>query len=198
MIKNVIFDYGNTLVRFYPDEIIRSFGVAESGNAALLERVLFDRVYWDRLDDGSLSQEDFKSQVRKNLPFELHSLSDKICDEWITALPPVEGMHELAQKLKSNGCKLYILSNISEHFAKNYKKIPLFDIFDGLVFSGEIKLAKPDIRIFEHILNKYSLSANECVFVDDNEKNISAAKQCNINAYLFDNAKNAEEFILSL
>ncbi|HZZ76017.1 MAG TPA: HAD-IA family hydrolase, partial [Puia sp.] len=49
-------------------------------------------------------------------------------------------------------------------------------LFDGIVISGEEKLIKPDKKIFEVMLNRYQLEAENALFIDDNINNILAAK----------------------
>ena len=72
----------------------------------------------------------------------------------------------------------------------------LLSEFDGLVFSAPIHMVKPERRIFEHLLEKYSLEPKECTFIDDNADNIAAAKEIDINTYLFDgDAQRLREFI---
>ncbi len=62
----------------------------------------------------------------------------------------------------------------------------LFALFDGLVFSGPVGLAKPDRAIFEHLLNHHGLDAQECVFINDTSRNIIACEAVGIHGILFD------------
>ena len=72
----------------------------------------------------------------------------------------------------------------------------LFSLFDGLVFSGPIGMIKPSREIFEHLLEKYSLDAKECIFIDDSELNINGAKAAGLNTYRFDgNADKLREYL---
>ena len=99
-------------------------------------------------------------------------------------------MKELIFDLKKSGKKLYLLSNISCGFAESYRDTKwiaeILDLFDGLVFSGPIGIVKPSAEIFEHLLCKYDLKAEECLFIDDSQKNINGAMAAGINGYLFD------------
>ena len=99
-------------------------------------------------------------------------------------------MEKLVADLKKTGAKLYVLSNVSIGFANTYKDVPwireLFSHFDGIILSGTIGLAKPGKEVFEHLLAKFDLNAEECLFIDDSAKNIEAAKALGINGYLFD------------
>lgn len=196
MIKNVIFDYGNTVIQFIPKNIVKHFGVENEDDVDLLTEKLFDRKYWDKFDDGSLSQYDFKNAVIKEIPDKLKVKAIEICDNWVWALPYIDGMDELIKKLKKDGYKIYLLSNISQYFADNSKSIEIFKYFDGLVFSAEILMVKPNKEIFEHLLEKYCLKREECVFIDDNESNVKAAESLGIRSLLFDgDKKRAEAFI---
>ncbi len=189
MIRHVVFDFGNVLARFEPKEMVLRF---ESDPQAieLLTEVVFDRLYWDRADDGTITDEETKAAVCARLPQHLHDTACRLYDEWPSLLPPIEGMCELVEELKNRGYGLYLLSNISNKFADEYRQIPwlctLFDRFDGLVFSAPIKLTKPHRAIFEHLLTRFDLRAEECVFIDDSEKNIAGCEAVGMHGVLFD------------
>jgi 2-haloacid dehalogenase len=83
----------------------------------------------------------------------------------------------LLRKLKEK-YKLYGLTNWSaETFPIVFNRYPFFTLFDGIVISGEEKLIKPDKKIFELMLERYHLEAKNALFIDDNVKNIHAAKE---------------------
>ena len=163
--------------------------VADGQDRKLLEEVVFDRQYWDLLDRGDISDEALKAKVRTRLPERLHAAADRIYDHWIENLIPIEGMEELIRKIKQTGAGVYLLSNISQGFAKTYMTIPhineVLSLFDGFVFSGTVHLAKPDLSIFRYLLDRYSLEPKTALFIDDNEKNIFAAKKIGLQTYRF-------------
>ena len=68
----------------------------------------------------------------------------------------------------------------------------LFSYFEGIVLSAPIGLIKPDVEIFEYILNKYDLKREDCLFVDDTLINIEGAQKAGIQTYHFDG--DAEKF----
>ena len=55
-------------------------------------------------------------------------------------------------------------------------------LLDGGVFSCEEKLIKPDHAIYERIVEKYNLKPEECVFIDDSERNVIGARECGLYA----------------
>ena len=189
MVKNFIFDFGNVLAEFYPERLTAPY-VSDKETNKFVRDIVFDRLYWDKLDLGTITDEQVKEAVKERVPDELKEIACKVYDNWVNNLTPVCGMQKLIEDIHKNGKKLYLLSNISEGFAKSYCNVEwineLFGFFDGLVFSGEVNLVKPSSDIFEYVLNKYNLKREECLFIDDSEKNIDGAKNSNINGYLFD------------
>lgn len=190
MIKAYIFDFGNVLSQFYPEKLTAPY-VSDEGERKYLAGVVFSRKIWEKLDDGSYSDEDAKREICKELPEDKHEIAERIYDGWIDNMIPVPGMTELVSEIADRGEKrLYLLSNINTGFASKYGNTPwikkLLDRFDGLVFSGKLGIVKPSREIFEYLLGKYGLSADECVFIDDSEHNVLGARAVGINAYLFD------------
>ena len=189
MIKDYIFDFGNVLACFDPDELT-AVCVKDEKTRAIVRDVVFDRLYWDRLDAGTITDDEVKAGIRSRLPKELCDVACEVFDSWIYLNTPIAGMPELVKDIKEKGGRLFLLSNISIGFAENYHKNPwaskLFSLFDGLVFSGPLGITKPHKEIFEYLLNTYSLDANECIFIDDRDDNIAGAEAVGIKGYLFD------------
>lgn len=189
MIKNYIFDFGQVIVKF-DTHFMTSVYIKETKDIEKVEQVVFDRLYWDKLDAGTITDDEVKAGICSRLPEELHKSACLVYDNWYYNLPFINGIVELLSGIKANGGKLYLLSNISEGFAENYKNVmalkSLFEIFDGLVFSAPIGLTKPDKEIFDYVLAKYNLNPQETVFIDDNINNILGARASGIKGYLFD------------
>ena len=201
MIKNYIFDFGNVLAEFYPDRLTEPF-VEDEKLRKQISDVVFDRAYWDRLDDASITDDEVKAGIRSRLPDELSDIACEVYDSWIKTLTPVKGMQQLIYDIHKTDKKLYLLSNISVGFANGYQDVKwikeLFDCFDGLVFSGSIKLTKPGTEIFQHLLRTYNLKADECLFIDDNEKNVSGSETVGIKGYLFDGDEEKLRYYLGI
>lgn len=195
-IKNVIFDFGQVLVYFQTKYMVDTY-TDNLEDRKLLSEVVFDRLYWDRLDAGTISNEETVEQCKKRLPQRLHSLCEKIYYNWIYNIPEIEEMRELLKYLKSTyGVKLYLLSNISKYFSSHKDEIEILKELDGYVFSGEIGITKPSNAIFQHLLEKFNLKAEECIFVDDRIDNIEGAIRNGLNGYVFDgNAQKLKEYL---
>ena len=62
---------------------------------------------------------------------------------------------------------------------------PFLRLFDGIVVSGKVKLAKPDPAIYEHMLSEFKLNPRETLFIDDRRENVQTAWDLGINATQF-------------
>ena len=188
-IKNYIFDFGKVLVHYDPMYMTTRY-IQDPEDARLVNSVVFDRLYWDPLDDGTITDEALKAACHQRLPARLHDLADQVYDNWFFHLPFIDGMPQLAKDIKAKGGKLFLLSNISIGFAQQYHRVPafaeLFSHFDGLVFSGPLGIIKPGAEIFWHLMKQYDLKPEETVFIDDSPKNIAGAEAVDIHGYLFD------------
>ena len=87
---------------------------------------------------------------------------------------------ELLYELKKKNYSCYILSNwSSETFEGMTDEYYFLKDFDGMIISGDIKLVKPDKKIFELAIDKFNLTPNETIFIDDRIENINSAQNLN-------------------
>ncbi len=191
MIKNIVFDFGQVMIRFEPSYMVGRY-VSDKQDAALLEEVIFDRLYWDKLDAGTISDEKVINACLSRLPEKLHRYVADIYYNWIYNIPEIDGMSDLVDHIKETyGVRVFLLSNISEYFADHAGEIPVLSKFEKCVFSSKCGRLKPYAEIFEYLCDTCGIAPEETVFVDDNEKNIRGAEAFGISGYLFDGDSNA-------
>ena len=190
MIKNVVFDFGQVLVHFEPHYMCSQY-LTDEDDIKLVSDVLFDRLYWDKLDMGTIEDDEVVSLAKARLPERLHTPCEKIYENWMFNLPEIDGMRKVIALCKERGLGVYLLSNISRGFAKRHKEIPILSLVDGCIFSAECGFVKPSSDIFDYLCKSFKLSPSETLFVDDNVKNINGAKNFGIIAYLFNGDSKA-------
>ena len=103
---------------------------------------------------------------------------------------PYKDGQQLLKYFKNKGFNIYILSNYAkEGFQYCYENNDCFKLVDGIVVSADVKMIKPNIKIYKYLLNKYHLNKEECIFIDDRIKNVEASFQVGIKAiqYLHNN-----------
>jgi putative hydrolase of the HAD superfamily len=199
MIKNIVFDFGQVLVHFEPEYMVGRY-VSDPADAKLLENVVFDRLYWDRLDAGTITDEETVKLVKERLPERLWDVAEKIYYNWIYNIPEIDGMRELIVYLKENyKISVFLTSNISKYFVAHRDEIPMLKLLDNCIFSSTCGYVKPDVKIFEHLINECGIKPDETLFVDDRRENVEGASMIGILGYIFDgNAEKLKIYIDTL
>ena len=106
---------------------------------------------------------------------------------------PVEGSHELVERLAARGVPLFCLTNFGDEFWEMFRPTqPIFDHFADIIVSGVEKVAKPDPRIYEIVEARTGRTGDALFFTDDNPANIAAARARGWNAHLFTDAAGLE------
>ena len=185
MIKNIVFDMGQVLIRWTP-QLMTSYLDLPDEDAAMVEKELFRNVEWVQLDRGVISEEDAVCSVCKRLPEHLHEgVGRLVTGWWKWPLIPVDGMAELVRELKSMGYGIYLLSNASSHLHEYFHRIPGSECFEGKVVSADLKLLKPQAEIFHTLYQKFDLNPAECVFIDDAPANAEGAIMTGMQSIVF-------------
>ena len=194
MIKNIIFDIGNVILQFNRDFLLKHF--YDGKEYALLKEKTFEN--WELLDEDGLTLEEYNERVKNSLPDHLSNYALSVLNHWEYYMRYSDGIIPLIQELKQKGYKLFILSNMTRHFINNDYKFPILKEFDGIVYSAPIQMVKPNPEIYEYILNKYSLNASECIYIDDMKTNLAGAARFGINTFHYEhNTKELRDYILS-
>ena len=185
MIRNVVFDMGQVLIHWTPALLVQPFGLT-SQEETLVLRELFQSVEWVCLDRGSMTGEEVITSVCARLPENLHGCVRELVSRWDAwVLSPMEGMAELLRELKEKGMHIYLLSNANRNLRSYFPRIPGSECFDGLMVSAEERLLKPQHEIFEALLSRFGLKAEECFFVDDAPANVEGAGEAGISGAIF-------------
>ncbi len=184
MIRNVIFDMGNVLIRFDRELFLTRLGI-RGEDRELLIREVFRSLEWVRMDRGSMADAEAVASICRRIPQRLHRTVEDLVCRWDDPILPVEGMPELVRELKEAGYGIYLLSNASFRQHDYWLRIPGSECFDGTFVSCDYRLVKPQPEIYREMLDRFHLRAEECVFVDDLPANIEGAYFCGIPGIVF-------------
>lgn len=172
--KAIIFDIGNVVLEWQPEHVLQS--VFSVSNMPMMMEQTFLSPEWSAYDQGLISTKDLKEQLADKLECS-NTAMEALLQNVVIALRPIPEMIELLTKLKALGYPIYALTNMpSDIFRSLLEEHPFWQLFDDIVVSSHIKLAKPDPQIFEFILAKHQLKAAECIFLDDSKANVTSAK----------------------
>lgn len=184
MIKNIVFDMGNVLIRFDPELFMSRYSLSEE-EKILLRRAVFHSAEWVMLDRGVLDESTVEKNILPRLPIPLRKIACELIEQWDEPLIPIKGMMELLTSLKQQGYRLYLLSNAAARQHDYWSKAAVSILMDGTMISADVKLLKPDPRIYQIFLRKFNLSPEECVFVDDTPVNVEGALYENMAGIVF-------------
>lgn len=191
---NFIFDIGNVLIDFKPEQFLHTL-LKNPTDERKMNEVIFKSTEWIKLDEGTITPKQACSNFCAREP-EYQELIIKVMDKLPEMFTPIQKTIDILQEIKNLGHKLYYLSNFHKElslFVQN--KFSFFKQFDGGVFSCDVHIVKPSAEIYHFILDKYKLVPEDCVFFDDTEKNVVAAEQIGIKGVLFKEVNEIESFI---
>lgn len=183
-VHNVVFDMGGVLVDWNPLGIARRFA-SNDEDAFLLSHAVFESIEWSWQDARAVDTDTIARSAKRNLPNRLHGLADEMTRHWHERMDMLDATGELIQELKAAGYGIYLLSNTGESYREFEPRIPAIGLFDGKVLSFEEGIVKPDVRIFRLLCDRYHLLPEECLFIDDLEKNIEAAQVIGMRGFVF-------------
>jgi 2-haloacid dehalogenase len=175
-VKAIIFDFGNVLLEWNPRYLYQKYFPDDpDGMERFLKEVNF--AEWNLQQDKGRPFAEAVASLSQQFPQYSH-LIQAYHDNWIDSVRgPIAGTVHIVKELKQAGYPLYGLSNWSaETFPYAREQHDFFDLFDGIVLSGEVGQVKPDPEIFQILLDRIGKPAKECLFIDDALPNIHQAQ----------------------
>ncbi len=171
----VVFDVGNVLLSFEPDQV--SLLLPEAHRAALKD-ALFGPVYrWSEFDLGRRSNEEIAEEAARAAGVPgggeeiLYAL--RHFPETMRPLP----LYPAIRDLKQRGKRVFLLTNYAEpSFRLTREAFPELKQADGEVVSSREKVCKPDPEIYRRLLQRCQLDPARCLYIDDAEANIRAGR----------------------
>ena len=185
MIKNVIFDYGNVLVDWNPAYLFMPVFNGDEEKCRYFTDNVCNREWFTRMDRG----EDMDTCVAE-LQAKHPEYADAIAlfrDRWFDMCHgDIPGMLEIIQDLKQKGYGVFGLTNWpAATFAEARRRFKTIGSIDNYVVSSSVHLAKPEPAIYQLLLSKYNLKAQECVFIDDRADNVNAAMALGMSGIVY-------------
>lgn len=185
-LRAVVFDYGMVLT-----------GLPRQDAHAAMVRITglpvdrFETLYWlnrHAYDEGKLTGIAFWKEFLRNAALPENQAMVEDLNQWDarmwTTQDPV--MLSWQARLKQAGLRTAILSNMGDNVLENMQRefdwLPRFDV---LVWSFQLRMAKPDPAIFHYTLDKLGAQPSETLFLDDKQVNVDAARALGILALRF-------------
>jgi 2-haloacid dehalogenase len=184
----VVFDLGGVLIDWNPRYLYRKLF---DGDTEAMEEFLATvcTESWNEQQDGGRTFADACSSLKL-----VHPHKAPLIDAWVQRYDemlagPISGTVDILAKLNSRGVPLYALSNWSaETFPIALKRFEFLKWFRGVMLSGEVRLLKPDPRIFKLFLETFAIDPALTAYIDDREPNVGAAIASGMHGIVFRDA----------
>lgn len=181
----VVFDLGGVLIDWNPRYLYRKLF---NGDETAMEHFLTTicAPAWNREQDAGRTFAEGCRLLKAEYPH-----AAELIDAWFTRYDemlagPIHGTVEVLSDLRDQGISLYALSNwSSETFPFAARRFDFLQWFNGIVLSGEVRLVKPDPRIYQHFFRTFAVDPATAVFVDDLQPNVSSAAALGMDGILF-------------
>ncbi|WP_049564717.1 HAD family hydrolase [Nonomuraea sp. SBT364] len=188
MVTGVLIDWGGVLTTSLSDSIAKWIAAdrIDGDHYRQIMRELVEAAYDGQeanvihaLERGELDGSAFERDLASRLltldgtPLEAEGLLDRM----FAGFERVEAMYDMLSEVRKAGLKTCLLSN---SWSNTYPRDGWDEVFDAIVISGEVGMRKPEPGIFRHALDAIGLPGESCVFIDDIEANIVAARTLGI------------------
>lgn len=174
MIKNIVFDIGEVCVDFCYKDFFRSFGYSED-IVRRIERATVESPAWDLGDVGILSEQELLELYIRQDP-KIEAQLCRVCENFAGIIRERKETIPWLKALRAKGYRVYYLSNFPAKIERECSQnLAFLAYMDGGILSYKEHVVKPDKAIYELLLSRYGLKAQECLFIDDRMVNCEAA-----------------------
>ena len=190
MIDTIIYDLGGVLIDWNPMYVYENYFEKESDRNFFFENICTSE--WNEEQDAGRSIAEANELLIAQYPNWEQAIRDYY-GRWTEMIKgPIQESVDLLESIRNKGnYKLYALTNWSaETFPYALSKFEFLSWFEGILVSGEEKTRKPFNDFYLKLFEKYSIPMEKSVFIDDNLRNIEAARKLGIQSIHFTNAAN--------
>ena len=197
-IHAIVFDFGGVLIDWDPRYLYRKLFADDSQG---MERFLEEINFYDwnlQQDAGRPFAEAIAEHCRLYPEYcELIRAYDARWEESLRG--PIQPSIAILKALKQTDTMLFGLSNWSvEKFELVRCQYEFLDWFESIIISGQVKIVKPDPRIFRLTLDQIGRPASECLLIDDSAANIDVAREMGFNTIHFQSPGQMKTELLEL
>jgi HAD superfamily hydrolase (TIGR01509 family) len=185
---SVIFDIGGVVLEWNPSKVLAACYPDPAARADVREALL-GHDDWQAFDRGRLSEAELVSRAHARSGRSIGEFERLLAALW-NSLTVKSDTVALLRSLRSRGVPLYCLSNMpAPVYGRLRQAHDFWEVFQGIVISGEVGLVKPSREVFELVLTRFNLAAAEAIFFDDAPENVAAARSVGIDGIVFRDAE---------
>lgn len=189
MKKTIFFDLGNVLIFFSHQKMCKQIADAYETSPELIYDAYFKNKMSEHYELGHVTSDEVHAHLNRTFDKEVNFL--ELMQAASNIFEPNLDIIPIVKKLKEQGNRLILLSNTCEaHFNYAYSHFPVLKLFDDFLLSYELKMQKPEPRIFQKAL--ILAHGNPSIYTDDLRENIKAAKKVGLNGVRYTSPRSLE------
>jgi FMN phosphatase YigB (HAD superfamily) len=176
MINSIIFDFGDVFINLDKQATVN--GLKKLGLTEWNEDINNLNI---QFETGKITRDDFLQGIQKQIP---KASTLEIMESWNAILLDFPLYRLEFLQMLSKKYRLFLLSNTDAIHIETFEQksgttfySDFYQCFEQVYFSFEVEMRKPNIEIFNYVLNKHELQAKRTLFVDDKKENTDAAAE---------------------
>jgi putative hydrolase of the HAD superfamily len=190
-VRNVVMDLGGVMLEWNPDLLLTRFQPDRELRGKLRASIFGHD--WHLFDRGQLTEGELVERLVPGTGQTRETLVE-IIDAVRESLREKPETVRFVRALRQRGFEIYCLSNMPSPVYEHLRRRHTFwDVFRGVVISGESQMMKPEPEIYLHLLERFGLEPGESVFIDDLQVNVDAAKGVGLHAIRFQDAIQCQQ-----
>lgn len=194
-IDAVVFDVGNVLLTFSPDEVLRRHFPGAPALQERLKEKIIHTPYWNMLDRGTLRVDQAVVEMAGR-DEALRAPIRTFLETWPDFNRVIEEGVEALRLCKAKGKRLYVLSNYQGSvFDRVEREYDFFALFDGKVVSAREGMIKPHEDIYRLLAARHGITPARTLFIDDTAANIETALHLGWQGFCFSSPGKLRAFM---
>ena len=179
----IIFDLGGVILPLYPEHTMARFSELFVRNTSTDYTQTAQSPLFDQFERGEITPSEFRSRLCET--FERTVPDDAFDSAWNAMLGSIPSLHLDFLVRLGETKRAFLLSNTNEihvarflsDFARDHAKSrrSFADHFEAVHYSHDLKMRKPEARIFQALIERHHLTPDRTIFIDDNQQNVTAA-----------------------
>lgn len=199
-IKNIIFDLGGVILNLSVERTHQAFADLSGLTLPEIKSRVHHGPFFHDYERGLITDLEFRNLLRETLQVKASDQElDKAWNAMLLDIP--QERFALLEQLKET-YRVFLLSNTNEIHRQCFNSIvqqtsgkPNIDhYFHQAYFSHVLNLSKPDVAIYQHVLNDQNLLPSETVFLDDNQDNLAGAAKAGLHTFYVQQPNQIFEF----
>jgi len=192
--RAVIFDLGGV---YFKDALL-SFGDLSKKEGFSSNRFLevIRKKYFNKIEIGKMAEEDFWHRFKHDVGFKMPIAEAK--SYFLSQHKPMPGMKELVRDVRKEVKVGLLTNNVKKWFSRIDKHYKISREFDEVIVSEDVKIRKPEKKIYLIMAKSLGVNPSECIFFDDYQENVQAASRFGFKAFKFISAGQVKKELLRL